>query len=85
LQVLEAIYSEARACVTALRDSGLAEDAERLDTALYGATSGEVLSDLGFEVDRMLKASEILPSELCARLTRLLADIDKVLKEAGRL
>ena len=83
MQVLEAIYTEARECTVVLRRAGLSEDAENLDTALYGATSGEVLSRLGYYLATILKARPTLSKELRVRLARLLEEIDRILKGSG--
>lgn len=83
-QMLDAIYDEARVCVAALRAADRASDADALDTALYGATSGEILTDLGFHLSKIVGSRADLSADLRGRLGRLLAEVDRILKEAGQ-
>lgn len=43
---LDTIYAEARYCGPELACAGCGDNADALETALCGATSGEVLTDL---------------------------------------
>jgi hypothetical protein len=83
-RMLDRLYAEARICVAGLRDVGLADDAAALDTALYGATSGEILTHLGFHLASIVGSRPSLPADLRNRLRALLAEIDAILKQAGQ-
>jgi len=82
---LEEVYAEVRACVAALRVGGFPECADALDRCLYGSTSGEVLSDLGFHLKSMLRRKPRLPDDVRERLAAQRRGVDAVLRSAGRL
>ena len=46
---LDDVYAEARRCARNLLRAGLAEDANLLDRAMCGSTSGEILTNLAME------------------------------------
>ena len=68
---LYAIYDEANGCAAALRTAGFIGDADALEGAMGGATSGEILSDLGFHLWRIIDRTEI-QADLHERLEGLL-------------
>jgi hypothetical protein len=78
---LQGIYAETAACVALLRECGRAEDAEALDRALYGATSGEALALIGASVVQGLSRKGTLPAKTRYRLVKLRRSVDAVLRD----
>lgn len=83
--MLEELYAEVRVCIGLVRDAGFPDGAAAIDTCLYGSTSGEILSHLGFTVNSLLESRSTLPRDLRVRLAALLQRVDAILKDAGRL
>ena len=78
------IYDDARACASELRNVGIQDVAGRLDTAMYGATSGEILGDLSFHISALLESETEIPDELSRRLRTLLDAIHRACHPRAR-
>lgn len=73
------IHAECRACVEALRAAGRPAAARRIDAALAGSTSTEILVTLGAEITALLRGRPPLPPEFAARLRAVLREADRIL------
>ena len=84
METMEDLYSQARACAAGLRMHHLDGDAARLENALRGSTSGEVLTDLAYWLAEILEANDSLPSKLRVRLEGVRGTVDRILRDAGQ-
>jgi hypothetical protein len=82
--MLEDVYAEARSLVAALRTEHASDAAEALDRALYGSTSGEILTDLGFHLSAALRRGDGLSPPTRDRLKALRRRVDSILRRAGQ-
>lgn len=78
------LYEETESCVAALREAGLATEAEQVERGLYGATSGEALEYIGAGLDALLRSDARLSPGLRRRAERILAEADAILRQAGQ-
>ena len=83
-KVLEDIYAEARVCSEQLRELGLTEWSEELDRALWGGSSGEILTLMAACITRTLRWPGRPPQPLRTRLKSLLARAVALLHEVGQ-
>ncbi len=65
------IYKEAKLVGTQLESLGRLDAAQQIDTAMYGATSGEVLGDLSVAFTALEETEESLPTELIEKIQAL--------------
>ena len=79
------LYAEVGRCVEALRSAGFADAARTLDEALYGSTSGEILTGLGAGITALRKGRRDLPPGLQDRLAAVLREVDRILAAAGQI
>jgi hypothetical protein len=83
--VIDNVYDEVRACVSALRHAGLGDAADLVEGCLYGSTSGEILTDLGAALVSTLRTNEAMSGPLRRRVSALLDDVDRRLRAVGHI
>lgn len=77
------ICKESLECIRLLREAGRTEDAEALDRAQYGSTSGEILCDTGIALQAALKRRPRLTGLLRDRLRALERECARAFKTRG--
>ncbi len=83
--MLDDVYAEVRRLIVVLQDEQAPDAAEELDRAMYGSTSGEILSDLGAGLSAILRKRRELTAPLRDRLTALLHEVDGLLRAVGHI
>jgi hypothetical protein len=78
------VLAEATALVSALRAAGRPVEAAEVDRALYGSTSGEILTDLAACLSRVLEAGLALPPETARRARTLREEARRILRGVGQ-
>lgn len=74
-------YAVAKKIAHQLSEVGHKEWGDRIvDSIRYGCTSGEILSNLGWNLDEIRKSGLAIPEPLKSEISDLLSQIDEIVK-----